>query len=165
MGVIDSGYPANLDFRQAFQSASQFLRNIREFHGGVPRFFPGAICESPTGQTGKYSRPSGYSLKRRGWEGLAAAAAGFRRAMPTNLSTVTSESAARGTKMRSVEELRSGEVICRPLTRSDSKSFGTTPSRVSPSLKRSFTHKPSSFGRLRNALRSGSKSSENSRTK
>src|SRR5256886_4874259 len=75
-----------------------------------------------------------YSLKRRGCDAVAAAAAGFRRATPTTPRTVTSESAARGTKMRSVEEFKSGEVTCKPLSSSASKSLGTTPSKVSPSL-------------------------------
>src|SRR5438046_2441083 len=96
--------------------------------------FGEAVCESRTGERGKYSRDGDYSLKRRGCEAVAAAAAGLRRATPTTPRTVTSESAARGTKIRSVEEFRSGDVICSPLSRSDSKSFGTTPSKVSPSL-------------------------------
>src|SRR5437660_4613334 len=96
--------------------------------------FGEAACESRTGERGKYSREGGYSLKRRGCEAVAAAAAGFLRATPTTPRTVTSESAARGTKMRSVEEFRSGDMICKPLSSSDSKSLGTTPSKVSPSL-------------------------------
>ena len=42
---------------------------------------------------------------------------------------------------------------------------GATPSRDSPSRKRRRSQRPSSLGRLRNALRSGSKSSSKSRTK
>src|SRR5438046_8473759 len=96
--------------------------------------FGEAVCESRTGERGKYSRDGDYSLKRRGCDAVAAAAAGFRRATPTTPRTVTSESAARGTKMRSVEEFKSGEVTCKPLSSSASKSLGTTPSKVSPSL-------------------------------
>src|SRR5436309_1621795 len=70
--------------------------------------FGEAACESRTGERGKYSRDGDYSLKRRGCEALAAAAAGFLRATPTTPRTVTSESAARGTKMRAVEALRLG---------------------------------------------------------
>src|SRR5438876_12125181 len=86
------------------------------------------------GKEGSTAGARGYSLKRRGCEAVAAAAAGLRRATPTTPRTVTSESAARGTKMRSVEEFKSGEVICKPLSSSASKSLGTTPSKVSPSL-------------------------------
>src|SRR5690348_3155453 len=125
--------------------------------------------DNPAGQSPQRSaeRAAGsYSLKRRGWAAAAAAAAaGFRRAMPTTPRTVTSASAARGTNMRSVEEFKSGGVICKPLSSKDRRSLGITPSNVSPSRKRNFTHKPSSFGRLKKALRCGSNSSENSRTK
>src|SRR6266581_4333399 len=87
---------------------------------------PASLAQAKEGST---AGPRAYSLKRRGWD-AAAAAAGFRRATPTTPRTVTSVSAARGTKILSVEEFRSGDVICSPLSRSDSKSLGTTPSSV-----------------------------------
>src|SRR6266481_3502763 len=40
-GMLDSRYPANLEFRWTFQSASQFLRNFGKFHEGAPQFFLG----------------------------------------------------------------------------------------------------------------------------
>src|SRR5689334_8330401 len=57
-----------------------------------------------------------YSLKSRDCAAAATAAGVLRRAMPTTPSTVTSESAARGTKIRSVEEFKSGGVICKPFS-------------------------------------------------
>src|SRR6266446_2163508 len=42
-GMLDSGYPANLEFRWTFQSASQFLRNFGKFHEGAPQFFWGCL--------------------------------------------------------------------------------------------------------------------------
>src|SRR5215471_11487343 len=104
-----------------------------------------------------------YSKKSLDW--AEAAAAGLRRATPTTPRTVSEEMAERGTKMRSVLEDRSGGVSWTPLSRRESRSLGTTPSRVSPSVYRRRIQRPSSLGRLKNALRSGSKSPLNSRTK
>src|SRR5258708_2044990 len=61
--------------------------------------------------------------------------------------------------MRSVLELKSGGERCSPLSRSVNRSFGITPSSVASSRNRTFTHKPSNFGRFRNALRSAANSS------
>src|SRR2546429_9769152 len=66
LGMLDSCHAANLEFRGTFQSASQFLRNFRKFHGEGSSVLCGAVCESRTGQRRKYSRPASYSLKRRG---------------------------------------------------------------------------------------------------
>src|SRR5712692_2888448 len=96
--------------------------------------FVGLSASLAQAKEGSTARQSDYSLKRRGCVAPAAAAAGFRRAMPTTPRTVTSVRAARGTKIGSVVEFKSGDVICKPLSSSDSKSFGTTPSNVSPSL-------------------------------
>jgi hypothetical protein len=56
--MLDSGYTANLKFRWAFQSAFQSLRNFSKFHGEGSSILCGAVCESRTGQRGKYSEPS-----------------------------------------------------------------------------------------------------------
>jgi len=74
-----------------------------------------------------------YSEKSLGWA-EDAATAGFLRAMPTTPRTVREEMAERGTKMRSVLELRSGGVSWTPLSRRPRRSLGTTPSRISPSV-------------------------------
>src|SRR5258708_24124753 len=100
--MLDSGYPANLEFGRAFQSTSQFLRNLRKFHGKGSSILCRAVCESRTGQRGKYSRSESYSLKRQGFESAVAAAAGFLRATPTTPRTVTSARAAPGPETRSV---------------------------------------------------------------
>src|SRR5467141_2170361 len=63
LGMLDSCHTANLEFRGTFQSASQFLRNFRKFHGEDSSVLCGAVCESRTGQRRKYSRPASYSLK------------------------------------------------------------------------------------------------------
>src|SRR6266853_6390211 len=76
-----------------------------------------------------------YSLNRVGWGVVGAA--GLRRAIPTTPRTVTSVRAERGTKMRSALEFRSGGVIWMPLSRSERRSLGTTPSRDWPSRNRS----------------------------
>jgi len=47
--------------------------------------------------------------------------------------------------MRSVLELKSGVVRCRPLSRNVSRSLGITPQELLV-RKRSLTHRPSSFG-------------------
>src|SRR6266478_732736 len=137
-GVLNPSHSANVEFRRALQSASQFLRNFSKFHGKGSSIycvaFAGLSASLAQAKEGSTARQSDYSLKRRGCVTPAAAAAGFRRAIPTTPRTVTSVSAARGTKIRSVVEFRSGDVICRPLSSSASKSFGTTPSSVSPSL-------------------------------
>src|SRR4029077_12033206 len=102
-------------------------------HGAAPQSdlaLRASLAQGKAGSTGGLD----YSLNRRGGETAAAAAAGLRRAIPTTPRTVISDSAARGTKMRSVEELRSGGAICTPLSSNESKSLGTTPSKVSPSL-------------------------------
>src|SRR5258708_27293927 len=96
----------------------------------APQFFVGLSESLAQAKEGSTAGLQPYSLKRRGWDAAAAAAAGFRRAMPTTPRTVTSVSAARGTKIRSVEEFRSGDVICNPLSRSDSKSFRSEERRV-----------------------------------
>jgi len=77
--------------------------------------------------------------------------------------TVTSVSAARGTKIRSVVEFKSGDVICKPLSSSASKSFGTPLPASSPCCNAVY-HSPSISAGSGTHLRSGSKSSENSRT-
>src|SRR6266513_1862000 len=66
LGMLDSCHTANLEIRETFQSASQFLRNFSEFHGEDSSVLCGAVCESRTGQRRKYSRSASYSLKRRG---------------------------------------------------------------------------------------------------
>src|SRR5207302_2037525 len=125
--ISSSGGPSNRHPSFCATSASFMERAPQSFVGAVSR-----VSHRPKREV----QPAwkAYSLKRRGCEAATAAAAGFRRAMPTTPRTVTSESAARGTKIRSVEEFRSGDVICNPLSSSASRSFGTTPSRVSPSL-------------------------------
>src|SRR5467141_3144581 len=64
--MLDSGYPANLDFGRAFQSASQFLRNIRKFHGKGSSILCWAVCESGTGQRGKYSGSESLLVEKAG---------------------------------------------------------------------------------------------------
>src|ERR1700674_3091793 len=97
---------------------------------------------------------AGYSEKSLGWAGAGVGV--LRRATPTTPSTVISESASRGTKMRKAVLFKSGGVICTPESSSARRSLVTTPSSVSLSRNLSRTHRPSSLGRLRNALRSGS---------
>src|SRR5215813_1290391 len=105
------------------------------------------------------------SYSEKSFDCAAAATAGLRRAIPTTPRTVREEMAERGTKMRSVLEERSGGVSWTPLSRRERRSLGTTPSRVSPSVYRRRIQRPSSLGRLKKDLRSGSKSPLNSRTK
>src|SRR5437667_12443308 len=54
-GMLDARDSVNLDFRRAFQAATQFLRDIGKSHGKAPELFGEADCESRTGQRGKYS--------------------------------------------------------------------------------------------------------------
>src|SRR5260370_2973911 len=136
-GVLNPSHSANVEFRRTFQPASQFLRNFSKFHEGAPQSvvaFVGLSASLAQAKEGSTARQSDYSLKRRGCVAPAAAAAWFPPAMATTSRPGTSGSAARGTKIPSVVEFRSGDVICRPLSSSASKSFGTTPSSVSPSL-------------------------------
>src|SRR5258708_22473430 len=102
------------------------------------------MAEWPEGKKGGYKggdwRPEGsrynsnYSLNRVGW-GMVEAA-GLRRAMPTTPRTGTSVRAERGAKMRSALEFRAGGGILMPLSRSERRSVGTTPSRGWPSRNR-----------------------------
>src|SRR2546429_237162 len=56
-GMFDAGDSANLDFRRAFQAATQFLRDIGKSHGKAPELFGEADCESRTGQRGSTAGP------------------------------------------------------------------------------------------------------------
>src|SRR5437667_1545470 len=90
--------------------------------------FGEAACESRTGERGKYSRDGDYSLKRRGCEALAAAAAGFLRATPTTPRTVTSESPPllRPRSEEHTSELQSHhDLVCRLLLEKKKKTKRT----------------------------------------
>src|ERR1700675_3706687 len=88
-----------------------------------------------------------------------------RRATPTTPRTLISSRADRGMNTRRLFPCKSGGVRCTPVSSRSSRSFETIPSITSSSRNRSRTHRPSSFGRLRNVFRSASKVSRNSRTK
>src|SRR5260370_2547674 len=65
-GILHSSHPANLEFRRAFQAASQFLRDFSKFHGECSSVVCEAVCESRTGQRGKYSRAAGLLVEKAG---------------------------------------------------------------------------------------------------
>ncbi len=85
--------------------------------------------------------------------------------MPTTPRTFISARAERGMNMRRLLPWRSGGVSWTPVSSMSRRSLATMPSITSSSRKRRRTQRPSSLGRLRKVLRSGSKSSVNSRTK
>src|SRR5437773_2853302 len=85
--MFDAGDAANVDFGRAFQAASEFLRDFSKFHGEAPECLvrlPASLAQAKEGST---AGPRAYSLKRRGCEAVAAAAAGFLRATPTTPRT------------------------------------------------------------------------------
>src|SRR5580700_10882429 len=130
-GVFDSCDSVDGSLAGAIEAAAEFLGNFGEVHGHKDSslVLGASLAQPREGSTARWN----YSLKRRGWR-AAAAAAGLRRAIPTTPSTVSSVSAERGIKMRSVVEFRSGGVIWMPLSSMVRRSLGTTPSMVSPSL-------------------------------
>src|SRR5439155_13950252 len=65
-GILDAGHAANLELRRALQSASQFLRDFSKFHGKGSSILCEAVCESRTGQRGKYSRPRSLLVEKAG---------------------------------------------------------------------------------------------------
>src|SRR5208282_211816 len=130
--MLDASNSMDRSFAGAVEAALELLGNFGEVHGHKygSLALRASLAQREEGSTaGRF-----YSLKRRGWFAAAAAAAGLRRAMPTTPSTVNSVREVRGIKMRSVEEFRSGGVIWMPLSSMVRRSFGTTPSMVSPSL-------------------------------
>src|SRR5580658_2904321 len=168
--LFDPRYASNLQARVAVHLAPQLLRDLAQSHDGFssrPQLRSLNVQQrrnqSYAGSALHTTAPSGpahtiinYSLKSLDCDvATAPAARGVRRAAPTTPNTFISASAERGIKSRRVFPCRSGGVNCTALSSRSSKSFATIPSITSSSRKRSRTHSPSSFGRLKNTFRSG----------
>src|SRR5882724_865548 len=66
LGMLDSRYPANLEFRWTFQLASQFLRNFSKFHEGAPQYFLGLSASLAQAKEGSIVGPARLFVEKAG---------------------------------------------------------------------------------------------------